>query len=100
MSKAILIIDMPEGCSYCDFCYTRNYDSYYKIDGEKYCCIEELSVNDYYNGEKPRNKPNWCPLKPLPKKKDTSKYDGYCMNTACTERHRGWNACLDEILKE
>lgn len=98
MSKAILLIDMPSSCSYCDFCHTKDYDSNYKIDGDKYCCIKELSVNDYYYDEKPIEKPNWCPLKPLPKMKIVSKYDGYCMNTACTQREKGWNDCLDKIL--
>ena len=41
-------------------------------------------------------KPDWCPLKSLPKKKPTigkeSENDILCMNA-------GYNACIDELLK-
>lgn len=94
--KAILVIDMPSGCSYCDFCHTKDYDPRYKIDGDKYCCIKELNVNDYYYDEKPRRKPNWCPLKTLPEKKNVVSTD----TTGAVAVKFGWNNCLDEILKE
>lgn len=94
--KAILVIDMPNGCVYCDFCHTKDYDSNYKIDGDKYCCIKELNVNDYYYNEKPKKKPNWCPLMSLPRKKLVFPTD----NAGEVAVKYGWNSCLDEILEE
>ena len=49
MSKAILVIDMPECCICCP-CYNS--------DG--LCWAKERIVKDDFK------KPSWCPLKPLP----------------------------------
>lgn len=80
----MLIMDMPETCYECPF-----------LDEADNC----LAMNIYYTDvEVMIEKPTWCPLKEVPKKKEVSKYDGYCMNMACTERNRGYNACIDKIL--
>ena len=43
-----------------------------------------------------QSKPDWCPLKPLPKKDNFDDlYDGYC-----TGYHDGWNDCLREITSQ
>lgn len=82
MAKAILIMDMPEQvCQKCILCYeTENEDEYL-------CCATGKLVPD---GEKPE----WCPLRELPEKKELylsiNNQKGYC---------DGWNACLDKILK-
>lgn len=105
MNKAILITDMPDGCSYCDFCHVRDYDHRYKIDGDKYCCIEDIDVNDYYDYENPR-KPSWCPLIPLPEKRYDNKVyredDWFMTNpiSTLTQYERGWNDCIEKILEE
>lgn len=96
MSKAILVIDMPSSCFYCDFCHTKDYNCNYQIDGDKYCCIKELNVNDYYYDEKPIPKPKWCPLMSLPEKKIVVP-----MDTASEVVFKyGWNSCLDNILEK
>lgn len=72
MSKSILVIDTPEDCSKCDL--KNGY-----FCGKTKCWIDE----DCFP------KPDWCPLKDVP-----DKYYPVGMNF-----ERGWNACIDEILK-
>lgn len=81
MAKAVLIMDMPEQtCQMCTLCYeTENDDEYL-------CCAAGKLLPD---GEKP----DWCPLRELPKK---ANHPDYCDNGRFD---KGWNACLDEILK-
>ena len=81
MAKAILVMDMPEQiCQKCKLCYeTENGDEYM-------CCAVGKLVPD---GEKP----DWCPLRELPKK---ANHPAYCDNGRFD---KGWNACIDEILK-
>lgn len=92
MNKAILILDkMPKNCKDCHLWL------------EDYRCIGEFNII---------KRPNNCPLKPLPKKKDT-----YKTPEERKQRHeirtkadlepfliyyayRGYNACIDEILGE
>ena len=74
MSKAILVMDMPERCSECNFS---------NPDGDWCPFHGEVSYPEY--GSK---KPDDCPLKPIPKK-----YDGWFLS----DRTRGWNACIDKI---
>lgn len=59
MSKAVLVMNMPEQvCQKCALCYeTENEDEYL-------CCATGKLVPD---GEKPE----WCPLRELPKHKRT-----------------------------
>lgn len=76
MSKAILVMDMPESCLNCPLsdwancrftkkCHTRN------------------------------NRPDYCPLKPMPE------YDSPAINPTVENTYyaQGWNDCIDEILK-
>lgn len=80
MSKAVLVLDMPESCSKCtmvtgcDYCILQDEDSNFRADS-----WNDLRAN--------------CPLRELPEKKEASKYmnekeKGYC---------EGWNACIDAI---
>jgi len=79
MNKALLVIDMPESCDDCDFCYYS--------DGRVPICFYKSWVVD-----EPKAKPDWCPLKRLPKKKTGFQYaDGY-------DYVDGWNDCIDKIL--
>ena len=93
MSKAILVIDMPNGCDGCPIC--RGIAS----DGDFVCSIKDKDGNEqgFYDGEYER--PDYCPLKPLPEKKlqipVMHDYDGGYSHGMI----RGWNDCIDEILK-
>ena len=71
MSKAILVIDMPENCYDCQL---RNFD----------CCnITGENAEVTY-------KPLWCPLKELPNRMICFGENDYA---------EGYNDCLDEILE-
>lgn len=83
MSKAILVIDMPECCKNC-MCYVLGAKN-------NFCERTRFAIFDN------TTKPDWCPLKPVPEKYDvehalyfTRDWDG--------EYEHGYNACIDEIL--
>lgn len=82
MAKAILVMDMPECCADC-------YCGYFERD------IKELNLVCGATGEDANNvgKPDWCPLRELPEK---ANHPNYCDNGRFD---KGWNDCLDEILK-
>lgn len=90
MPKAALVMDMPETCENCACKYTS-----YKDDALYDCAItgKKIPINGGRYGEKPDS----CPLRELPEKRRTvgkeSENDKLMMNA-------GFNACLDEILKE
>lgn len=84
MSKSVLVINTPKYCALCvlrsgvfhPFCRVNNRD------------ITDLSI-----------RPDWCPLKPLPEKKE------YIVPIDNVESQKdiiavGWNACLREITGE
>lgn len=81
MSKSVLVIDTPENCGKCKFIsefWCR------AMDGRR------IPNNDVI--------PNWCPLKPLPEKKE------YIVPIDNVESQKdiiavGWNACLREITE-
>lgn len=52
MSKAVLVIDMPESCDKCPLMFRHE---------EERCCMPE-GRNSF------SNKPSWCPLKSLPER--------------------------------
>lgn len=80
MSKAILVIDMPESCENCPV----RFVSY---------CNAKKAPNKISDS---RNKPQWCPLREVPQK-----HTIHCTDTT-HHRHvkEGWNYCIDAILKE
>ncbi len=83
MAKAVLIMDdMPECCADC--CC-----GYFERDSK------ELNLICGATGEDANNvgKPDWCPLRELPEKKETN----YYMNNKGKGIVEGWNACLDAI---
>jgi len=86
--KAILIVNMPTCCTYCDLRSTHSHTCYASIASETNKC----DVDDYVLQEE---KPSWCPLKPLPNKKKPNDPD----ETWEELHHRfGYNDCIDEIL--
>lgn len=80
MSKSILVIDTPAKCNVCRFS-DRDVDCI----PEEYCKAHK-DEREIING---REKPDWCPLKEVPQK-----YEPVSMNF-----ERGFNSCVDEILK-
>ena len=81
MSKAVLVMDMPEDCLECP-CMRMVYE--YRI-----CQVKRKAC-----GEDEHNRPDWCPLRELPEKQKADT-DLLTMESGIVA---GWNACLDEIL--
>lgn len=87
MSKAILVMDMPDSCRKCDF-----------VNMEMCCCGLFLHLTASIESVEKYGicRPDWCPLRELPQKRRTigkeSENDQLCFNG-------GYNACIDEILK-
>ena len=93
MDKAVLVMNMPDSCLDCMFCYELD-------EGIEACCsitceekdntlYKEINCEDGYC----QNKSNWCPLRKLPEK---LKYGESIFNGNV----KGWNDCLKEILGE
>lgn len=90
MAKAVLVMDdMPECCADC-------YCGHFERD------TKELNLVCGATGEDANNvgKPDWCPLRELPERKETHTVLELHSNGRWTEGMKaGFNACLDEILK-
>ena len=82
MSKAVLVLDMPSSCDECPLLLVGRY------------CKEKEAPNAAVDSKLNKNKPDWCPLKPMPEKAnhpdlcDGGRYD------------KGYNACIDELLAD
>lgn len=87
--KAVLVIDMPESCINCPCMYETEFDG----NEQHYGCYakEYKEVSD--DGD---IRPSWCPLKPLPQKKETDGHEPF----EIFMHREGWNQCLDEITGE
>lgn len=91
MSKAVLVMDMPECCA---DCYCSSFETINK----------KLNLICGATGEDANNvgKPDWCPLRELPERKPESERrecEGSARGTWQVPllENMGWNACLDEI---
>lgn len=88
VSKAVLVLDMPESCDVCPFSIM------YETPDGLVECENPLSkeygfdVSDY-EGARPKD----CPLRELPEKKKTKN----TRTTTAFATFAGWNACIDEI---
>lgn len=84
MSKAVLVMNMPESCKECDSCIIGSV-VFCGINGKR---IEQKVMNENEKSEK-------CPLQDLPERKKENKYHN------ATEKGyvSGYNSCINEILK-
>ena len=88
----------PENCYDCPF--GTEYCGNLECDGhcELADCLDYdviLMTEEHYDCES-KSRPDWCPLKPLPEKKE------YIVPIDNVESQKdiiavGWNACIDEI---
>lgn len=83
MSKGIIVVDMAEKCCNCIMGYVNEYYDQFE-------CYFKPGEEIKPDGEKP----DWCPIKLLP---DKAHHEEYCDNG---RYDKGWNECIDEILKE
>lgn len=84
MNKAILVIDMPESCDDCKFCYYS--------DGRFPACQLNLKGID-----DSKAKPEWCPLKPLPERRDSLTVSDWGFEGGFNS---GYNTFLKELLND
>lgn len=98
MSKSVLVMNTPENCYDCPFgtsyCGELEYVGYCEL-ADCLDCDEILMTEEHYDCES-KSRPNWCPLKPLPEKKE------YIVPIDNIESQKdiiavGWNACIDAI---
>lgn len=80
MSKAMIVIDMPESCRECPLCREEH------MTYRDYCCLANMRIWTI-------EKPDWCPLRELPEEELIWYED------EGSDYERGYNACLDEILR-
>lgn len=89
MSKSILVFDTPESCIDCPCCFADNTMIWCGKQHEVLC--EPMTHPEWIE----KFKPDWCPLRDLPEKKDME--PGKTIIRAA--QYEGWNMCIDEILK-
>lgn len=88
MSKAILIMDMPENCSKCQFLYEFNRIKKCQLMNVLYNGASKVLQSRFAIERHPK-----CPLKPLPEKKKLGKFASVREDMKVI----GWNACIDAI---
>lgn len=89
MSKAMLIMDMPESCADCKLSICLKDIGIGR-------CFATMELIDNFNKVQ-----DWCPLRAVPKKVDyLIEYfnDGQMSLDLSIGYAKGYNACIDEIL--
>lgn len=90
MAKAVLVMDMPECCADCPC-------SFFERDNPILNLICGVTQEDAYNV----GKPDWCPLRELPEKEETTYPQACYENSYWTDEMKaGFNACLNEIMRQ
>ena len=93
-TKSVLVIETPSSCIMCPLCYYNEVYSEYECRG----------TNEYFRTFETygRNaKPDWCPLSPLPERKNLTSYingDTNGGNILHYNYAQGFNSCLEQIL--
>lgn len=84
--KAIVVIDeLPKSCYECPLSHSEA--GFFGDICDSVCTVLDRTNIVFMDG---MGKPNWCPLKPLPKKR----LDGLSLVAT------GWNECLEAITGE
>lgn len=89
MAKAILVMNMPESCFGCNFMYCDE-----ESDTETCQAMETARDIDLIE-----DRPDWCPLRELPEKKETTYPQACYENSYWTDEMKaGFNICLNEMM--
>jgi len=85
VSKAVLVMDMPENC---DKCCVR-------AAALAWCMAAKKSTSHHQNGKAmdERKRPDWCPLVAVPDKLPYSDTKGIAMASYI----EGWNDCIKKL---
>lgn len=93
MKKVYIVMDEPEKCEKCKLSSEAGF-------GAVICSIIGKLIG---LDEEIRNveKPEWCPLKPLPEKQalDIATCNALSFSEKEMDMASGWNACIDRILE-
>lgn len=83
--KGIIVVDIPERCIECN-----------ALSCEGECLAMDICTVDV---DTMKGKPDWCPIKPIPEKKEVRETIASFGGVFLQGRETGWNDCIDEILK-
>ena len=86
MKKAVLLMNVPEKCLDCNLCVLD-------MDGSISCYYNKREICS--NVGENNSRPEWCPLRPLPDRKEIT--ETYKLEDRLPSFKCGWNWCLDEI---
>lgn len=96
MSEAVLVMDMPSSCSECNF--------------QQYGVCHAVRKSIVGTPTDLKRKPDWCPLRELPEKKDSMNLNS--IMEKCKDRDSimdsvlkqfivdGYNSCINELLED
>lgn len=113
MAKAVLVMDMPECCNKCRFLGQS-------IRNDFMCICQTAPIPEWMNTKEEYRiihvnisvaKPDWCPLRELPEKKESDSFLNEAVKNDCFDgtdsdvayfngKDAGWNACIDKIIKQ
>ena len=94
MAKAVLVMDMPECCADC------------QLADDDTCGLYCMFADDYYDGsDSSEDRASFCPLRELPERKEEFELRECKGSLKGTWKvplieNKGFNSCLDKILKE
>ena len=86
MSKAVLVMEMPDCCNSCPICQGI------ATDGTHVCGILDTDGNEQSNYDGDYERGEYCPLKPMPEDKKPLNKKGYRSGYI-----EGWNDAIDAI---
>lgn len=91
MSKAILILDMPNKCVECPLFVHKD------IEGDYECKIKDYDGLPIYYKEGNIDRPDWCPLREL---LDVPDIKNIPYEADYYSYMRGWSDCIDKIFSK
>lgn len=93
MAKGIIVVDVPDYCDYCPVGRICGFESAVEcLVAPKDHCVSGYGFRV--------EKPDWCPIRPMPEKKPLTGDVSNPEKVGNELVRAGWNACIDEILKE
>ncbi len=87
MSKGYILVDMPEKCSQCNFWFGKA-----TVPVEYRCMAKQRQLENL------TGKPDWCPIRGLPEKKEPTQFPiSPLLPWQYTEYDKGWNDCIEKM---
>ena len=101
MSKAIVVMDMADPCTGCNFLYCDAENNSESCQAREKARIVDLENED---------KPDWCPLRKMPEELELDKIRQESIEEGCYDdtngideaylqgKVSGWNSCIDAMI--